>query len=351
VTRSRIHYDAGDERDLALARGTPADECDLLAGSHRTLCGRPNVRAEIVTTDVPRLTCKACRRLAAAGLAKALARPPEPFTPRPVVEYDGGTSTLDEREERLAQGATDEPKRPPFRDLDHALRSWFRTRLASKIRVAPVIEGERSDERQIDPGNDDRARMPNSDRGVIEAHASVHPVEHALDLAAAEGVRFAGGTDGTGAVHFNAEACRRIVVLYQDGRAPGEVAEAVSRALGDERGELVTTRQAGLAWREMRRRIGNLLDERGLLARAPESEQDQPEREGAKMAHLPGYSLEGLKAIAGYLGIGQATVKRLIARSSKDNPLPVVKYLGGVYASQTDLDAWRSREAKRTAAA
>jgi hypothetical protein len=68
-------------------------------------------------------------------------------------------------------------------------------------------------------------------------------------------------------------------------------------------------------------------------------------------AVLPGHELEGHAAIARFLGVSTGTVKRLIARASDQNPLPTVKYLGSVYASERELAAWRSREARRGGAA
>jgi hypothetical protein len=70
----------------------------------------------------------------------------------------------------------------------------------------------------------------------------------------------------------------------------------------------------------------------------------------APMAHLPGYELEGIKEIASYLGVSETTAKRIIQRTPDANPLRVARYLGGVYASRAEIEAWRAREARLGAA-
>ncbi len=57
---------------------------------------------------------------------------------------------------------------------------------------------------------------------------------------------------------------------------------------------------------------------------------------------VPGYELEGVKAIAQHLDLSPGTVKRLMTRQKR--PLPTKRYLAFILAKKSELDAWRAAE-------
>lgn len=328
MSRPRIHRDAG------------ADLEDR--GSHRTACGRPFMPADRVTEDIGAVTCKGCLRLAAEAGA-----PPAPFVPSGPYTPPKGQSVLDALAAASVRRSIDGEgaDRGTYRSLDDALRAWFERRLRSRVRAAPVVEGA--------PDKGDGVKVPSSDRALVESHASVRHVESAICSACATPIVFAGGASGVGALSVPGTVARRVIILYLEGKSePARIAERVAEWLGvsDDR---VTAHQVGLVWRELRRRATAWLDARGLLARSIEGGQSGGEEAGrgeTRMATLPGYELEGVKVIAAHVGCSETTVKRAIARGAGENPLPVVRYLGGVYASKSEVDAWQRREAKGNAA-
>lgn len=65
-------------------------------------------------------------------------------------------------------------------------------------------------------------------------------------------------------------------------------------------------------------------------------------------ARANGYTVRGWKAIADFIDVeATSTAKRYELRPDDANPLPVVRFGGGVRARPEDLAAWCEREAQR----
>jgi hypothetical protein len=326
----RIHADAGREQDNL---------------GHRTRCGRPFMPADRVTLEAGAITCRGCARLVSADPVPPVVEPETPFEPSGPYAAPRATTTLDARAAReVLRSLAGEAPDPARRTLDGALRRWFAHRLASMLRPAPVIEGERDRA----PVDDDRARMPSSDRGVIEAHASVHWTDRAIDAACAEGVAFAGGADGAGALTLDAPALRRLVILYvEDRKSAREIGDLIAAHAGLDI-DAITDRQVGLAWRTLRKRMQGWLEVRGLvdpLARAREIPYSAGPGQASEGDMAAGYEIEGWKDIATACGCSVSRLQRLMGTSDAP-PVHRDHLRGVVVAKRSDLESWRARQVK-----
>jgi AraC-like DNA-binding protein len=177
--------------------------------------------------------------------------------------------------------------------------------------------------------------------------ASVVPVDRAIALACASGRAFAGDADGRGCLALSSADVRLVVELCIAGRGYADTSgRLASRLRLDDSG--VTERHVSIIWREARRSMQAYLAARKLIPRVRAHETTSQEDD--TMAHLPGYELEGIKEIASYLGVSEATVNRFITRDASSNPLRVVKYCNRWHASKAEIESWRSREMRRPAA-
>lgn len=123
-------------------------------------------------------------------------------------------------------------------------------------------------------------------------------------------------------------------------RVPVTAGEAASVDLGGR----LTAHEVGLVIKAGNTALARHLVEKGELRErvvAEEARGRRAEGEG-EMAKVPGYELEGVKAIAQHLDLSPATTKRLMARQTR--PLPVKKYLSFTLAKKSELDAWREAE-------
>lgn len=321
----------------------PADaRADLVLGA----CGFTARDATHLTNDRAAVTCRACVRLLdRETIGHRDAKPSnaiEPFAPGPAVPVE--RQSWDDRGPAIVErsiAGDDGAEREGWRTLNGALAAWWAVSgsslVASSSRPPSSGSGSRTD------------HMP----AAIAHRTKVLPVERAIDAACAPGRSFTGDAEGKGALELDARACRFVVECYLAGRSAGDTAARLASAmrLAD---DAITAHQVGLVWRGVRAEVERALRERGLLrsrAREHTQQRESSSTEGEPMAHLPGHELEGYKGIAAYLGVSETTVKRIIARAAAENPLRVARYLGGVYASKAEVDAWRTREAKVGSAA
>lgn len=126
---------------------------------------------------------------------------------------------------------------------------------------------------------------------------------------------------------------------YITQRVPCSATEVAEVVLGGQ----LTAHEVGLLARSVDRIVGAHLEEKKELRPRQRNEERETSRlEGDEMAKFPGYDLEGVKEIAGYLELSETTVKRLMARRTR--PLPTKRYLSFTLAKKSDIDAWREAE-------
>lgn len=234
---------------------------------------------------------------------------------------------------RRSRAGDDAPRPDGWSSLDAALRAWVRVGSASLVASSSSYGSGGGGRTDHEPASMSRA-------------GSVVPVERAIVAACSVGRVFDGGTDGLGALTLSALDVRFVVELCIAGRGEADASGRLATRLRVAP-DRVTETQVAIVWREARRQMQAYLAARKLVPHAREQRERKAED---PMAHLPGHELEGIKEIASYLGVSEITAKRIIARAGDENPLRVVRYLGGVYASRADVDSWRSREAKESAA-
>lgn len=323
MSKPRTHYDPGQTGGMLVA-----------------LCGWSPRDASHLATERADVTCRACiRALDRATIGHRDVKPENvSFEPGPAVPVERQTWDEHGREvARRSREGDDGSEREGWRTLNGALQAWWSVNGSSLIASSsrPPSDGGSSSRHDHTPA-------------AIAHRMKVLPVEIAITAACAPGRSFAGGEDGRGALTLDARACRFVIESYLATRSASDTAARLASALGLDV-DAITAHQVGLVWRGVRAEVERDLAARGLLrVRAREHTQgaaSSSSGEGEQMAHLPGHELEGYKGIAQYLGVSETTVKRIIARSSDDNPLRVARYLGSVYASKAEADAWRRREA------
>lgn len=308
-----------------------------------------------VTADESAVTCGSCLRMLAEGRAPTI--PAAPFAPSGPYTPARGASELDARGARVVIESITGESPEQFNDLGHALWAWSHP--------LPWHDGLRSNGHDADQRGGPGERIPNAPLHRIA------PVAKAIAAACAAGYQRDGGERRVGSVRLSPDDCARIVRGILGGpREPAISAEQIAddlnadparRAIGE---HAVTAQQVGRVWAHLRREIGALLWARGLLARQPREKVSGPLARARDLAysdgrgqalseapvHLPGHDLEGSKAIEQHLGCSSSAVQRYAGRAASENPLPVTRYAGKLWASKAALDAWRARECRSSAA-
>jgi hypothetical protein len=310
MKRSRIHLNAGIEGG------------DFLA--HRTACGRPFVRAEIVTDDHAELTCKACLRIVAS-----IPPPPPPEAP-----FESGPAYPVERQQWAQPGPAvvrrsvegdDGAERVGWPTIDAALRDWWEVVGLSLLGSSSSFGGSGGARTDHTPG-------------IVRKRVRILPVQRAVDAAIADGHGFDGDA-GVGALRLPPGLCLEIVIRYMGGKSDAtDIADRLMESIETE----VTAKQVGLAWRAIRKSIDRDLFGRGLLDREAKSRHNVA-KEGGEMRAPNGFDLESWKEIAGFVGLSVSTMQRL-SRSS--DPPPVHDYFGRVVARKGELASWQARQAR-----
>lgn len=301
------------------------------------VCGYAASGQARLTSDACAVTCRACRkRMGRAALESPAARAAlETFVPGE--SYEVHRQQWDERGPEVVRrsiAGDDAPRPDGWPSLDAALRAWVRVCSASLVASSSSYGsgGGRTDH----------------EPAAMSRVASVVPVERAIELACADGRVFAGDAEGRGCLMLSSVDVRFVIELCIAGRGEADASGRLASRLRLNDSD-VTERQVSIIWREARRSMQAYLAARKLIPRV-RAHETRSSQEDDTMAHLPGYELEGIKAIAAHMGVSEATVKRIIRRSPDQNPLRVADYMGGVYASRADVEAWRAREARVRAA-
>lgn len=346
---SKIHLSTGTAAHLA-EYGQHTIRCRPLV----TVEAARAVDRETLLTAGP-AACKACLRLATLEAPTPapveVAFDPTPYTPA------AAQRDLDPVAERAIRYSITGDTPDQWRDLGHALSQWSRPRLWHS--------GLRSNGTFGSGGGGDSEKIPNPHLDALA------PIASAIRAACLPGYERTGGERRVGSVRLDARDCVRIANGILGGpREPSISAQQISDDLNADpdrraRGEhVVTAQQVGRVWAHLRREIGRWLWDRGLLVRRPREKAAGPLAHARAIAytdgrgqalseapvHLPGHDLEGSKEIEQYLGCSSSAVQRYAGRASAQNPLPITRYAGKLWASRAALDAWRARECRSSAA-
>lgn len=307
----------------------PAEGLDM----RFSLCG---FSAVSVTTDPSEVTCKLCLPLL----------PQLPQGPALVEEVHGvevpterGAHALTVREAKLVMqsiaGDDEHGDRWRWRSLEAAFAQYVRviddgTPIRSSFRDEMPVQGGTGNTRST--GREEVIAV----EVALERAFTAPRTFHAVTLSAAEQLAI------YKLVRFGRVETKRIAPGRKGTirfRVPCTATEVAEREYAGR----LTRHEVGIVVSAGNRAVAAHLETKRELRPQPTSERRATERaEGDEMAKVPGYEIEGLKAIATYLDLSANTVHRLMSR--KTRPLPVVKYLSFIIAKKSDLDAWREAE-------
>ena len=278
---------------------------------------------------------------AAVTCARCLGRLPAPVETWPIGEereVSRGAHALTVREamlvERSIVGDASEPDYR-WRTLEAALAQYVRviddgTPMRSSFRDEMPVQGgtghTRASGREevitVEVGLERAFVAPRTFRDVTLTAADQRRLYELVRFGRVETKRIAPGRKGT---------------IRQ--RVPVTAGEAASVDLGGR----LTAHEVGLVIKAGNTALARHLVEKGELRERVVVEEARGRRaEGEGEMKVPGYELEGVKAIAQHLDLSPATTKRLMARQTR--PLPVKKYLAFILAKKDELDAWREAE-------
>lgn len=332
-----------------------------LVTAFRTLCGRPFEREAIVTLERELVTCKACLKL----LAKRDAAEPAPVIPEafdPTPYHPAPAQQLTQRELRIIERS--EHGDDAWRDggwgtVLGALSDWSHAVDAGVLQLASSSDPARFGRGAVRGGS-----------GSARVTAAMSAIEHVVDVerglaqayereyvVAARTLTHEDGTETRYPEFALAPRMQRSLLEHRVcGRpirrglrgdaivrveCPAEdLAIEATRALGLELGA-VTAHHVGRVVRHGLDRVEAYLHARGVVHRM-RPKRRQASEEGETM-RVPGYDLNGWKAIAGHLEVSEDTARRYAGRDR--DPLPIRRALNGqILAASTAVDAWAKRQ-------
>lgn len=275
-----------------------------------SLCGM--LAVDLAGTAVE-VTCRLCRARMAA-------------VPVPVVEERIGEElavlrgahllSASDREAIARSHRGEESERPRWRSLPAAFAMWHRvTRDPVSVRSSsdPARFGQRVS------GGGGAVRTPGGRDDVLE-------VERGLSRAVSNVALVGVGREPT--------------VRERQRIMTGRYVERLTyQQIADDLGDGWTRTQVGIVLRALSRAMVEDLAARGVLELGEVRRGGRVERSDAM--RIPGYDLEGWKAIADHLGVHETTARTRLAAEG----LPIVVARGKVYATKAGLDAWLRAQA------